>query len=45
VDVDFEEEGADGAGSGGLAREGKDDVTVLVQEVQDIFGGEVGAET
>lgn len=44
VDIDFEKEGADGAGSGGLAREGKDDVAVLVQEVQDVFRGKVGAE-
>jgi hypothetical protein len=32
VDINLEEEGADGAGCGGLAREGEEDVAVLVQE-------------
>lgn len=45
VDIDLEEEGADGAGGGGLAGEGEEDVAVLVQEFQDVLGGQVGAET
>lgn len=45
VDIDLEEEGADGAGGGGLAGEGEEDVAVLVQEFQDALGGQVGAET
>lgn len=45
VDVSFEEEGADSAGSRGLARKGEQDVAVLVQEVQDVLGGQVRAES
>lgn len=45
VNVDFEEERADSAGSGGLAGESEDDVAVLVQEVQNVFGRQMGAKS
>lgn len=45
VNVDFEKERADSAGSCGLARESEDDVAVLVQEVENVLGCQVGAES
>lgn len=45
VDIDFEEEGADGARGRGLAGEGEDDVAILVHEVQDVLRGQVGAKS
>ena len=45
VDINLEEEGADGARGRGLAREGEEDVAVLVQEFEDVLWGQVGAET
>jgi hypothetical protein len=42
VNIEFEEEGADSARSGGLARESEEDVAVLVHEVQNVLGCQVG---
>lgn len=45
VDINLKEEGADGAGGGGLAGEGEEDVAVLVQEFEDVLRSQVGAES
>lgn len=45
VDINLEEEGADGARGRGLARQREEDVAVLVQEFEDVLRGQVGAET
>lgn len=45
MNVDFEEERADGTGRRGLAGEGEEDVAVLVEEVEDVLGGQGGAES
>jgi hypothetical protein len=45
VDIEFEEEGADRARSGGLARESEKDVAVFVHKVQNVLGCQVGAES
>jgi hypothetical protein len=44
VNVELEEEGADSAGGGGLAGESEEDVAILVHEVEDVLGGQRGAE-
>jgi hypothetical protein len=44
VNVELEEERADGAGGGGLAGKGEEDVAILVHEVEDVLGGQRGAE-
>lgn len=40
VKIEFQKQRADGAGSGGLAREREEDVTVLVHEVDDVLGAQ-----
>lgn len=44
MNIEFEEKGADGAGGGRLARKGEEDVSILVHKVDDVFGGQGGAE-
>lgn len=40
VKIEFQKQRADGAGSGGLAREREEDVTVLVHKVDDVLGAQ-----
>lgn len=44
MNIEFKKKGADGAGGGSLARKGEEDVAILVHEVEDVFGGQGGAE-
>lgn len=44
MNIEFKEKRADGAGGGRLARKGEEDVAILVHEVEDVFGGQGGAE-
>lgn len=45
MNIDFKEEGADSAGGRGFAGQGEDNVTVLVQEVEDVLRSQGGAES